>query len=83
MLASGPASEKFCTVSQNSRFTAPRPKKEMWREPVHPAFEAAVTAEPVFAVEEQAEHHAGDKAEQNPEPGEEKIWIRFHLISWN
>ena len=55
----------------------------MCAEPIHPAFEAAVTAEPVFVVEEQAQHHAGHKPEQNPEPGEEKIWIRFHLISWN
>ncbi len=59
----GPAREKVCTVRQNSRLTTPNPKKEMWLEPVHPAFEAAVTAEPVFAVKEHSEHHAGDEAE--------------------
>ncbi len=30
MPMAGPASDKFCVVRQNRRFTAPRPKKEMW-----------------------------------------------------
>jgi len=54
-------------------------KKGDVAEPVHPAFEAAVTAEPVFAVKKHSKHHAGDEAEENPEPGEDEIWIRFHL----
>ena len=30
MPPAGPDRDKFCVVSQNSRFTAPRPKNEMW-----------------------------------------------------
>src|ERR1035441_5526996 len=49
-------------------------------EPVHPAFETGVTAEPVFAVKEHSENHSGNEAKQNPEPGKDEIWIRFHLL---
>ena len=42
-------------------------------EPIHPAFETRVAAEPVFAAKEKSEHHAGDEAEQQPEPRQDEI----------
>jgi hypothetical protein len=30
-------------------------------------------------VKEHSEHHAGDEAEQQPEPGDDQIEMKFHL----
>lgn len=77
---SQPGQRKVLHRQAEQQVQSTQPEKRNVAEPIHPAFETAVAAEPVFALEKHSERHAGNEAEENPEPGKQEIWIRFHLI---
>ena len=47
---------------------------------IEPAFVAGITAEPLFVMEKETQHHSGNEPEQNPEPGNDEIDVgRQHI----
>src|SRR6185369_6183763 len=52
-----------------------QPEKRDVTKPIQPAFETAVAAEPVFAMEFQAEERSRAEAQDNSKPGQEQIQL--------
>jgi hypothetical protein len=55
-------------------------------QPIKPAFEAAVTTQPILAMELRSEKAARNESQENSDPGQQQIQfgnVRFHTLAFS